>query len=141
ACIATGNFGKMNGGHYLSVGANRTTAYNLHNIFIQSFESNTFRGGDDKNYQYGLKEIFGRNYFDFVHSLRRCPALHLTKDDLREVKKNAKIVLKRLKENRKIRHPEERVRERNRANKVIGIYPDDYGTFRLEKLELDSTKQ
>ena len=41
-CIATGNTkGKMNGGHYISVGANRTLSLNLHNIHLQSEHSNT----------------------------------------------------------------------------------------------------
>ena len=50
-CIASQRkSGKMAGGHRISVGSNRTTAINLHNIHVQSFESNSFRGGDERKY-------------------------------------------------------------------------------------------
>ena len=45
-CIATGNFGKMNAGHFYHAGGSSQIRFNLHNIHIQSFESNHFKSGD-----------------------------------------------------------------------------------------------
>ncbi len=78
--MATGNFeGKMAGGHYTSVGSNRTICLNIHNIFIQSFASNSWNGGDDKRYREGLINTFGEDYLDFVESLKRHKPLHFKK--------------------------------------------------------------
>ncbi len=68
-CIATGNYGKMNGGHRISVGSNRTTALNLHNIFIQSYQSNKFKGGDNIKYDIGLEKAFGIEYLDYIKAI------------------------------------------------------------------------
>jgi len=62
-CIATENYGKENGGHYISVGANRTICLNLHNIHIQSFESNHWKSGDTLKYQVGIIRVYGEEYF------------------------------------------------------------------------------
>ncbi len=80
-CIATGNIkGKMNGGHYHSVGSNVTLSLNLHNIHIQSEQSNSHKGGDAIRYRHGLIEIYGQKYADFVDMhLCQCPNLNLTK--------------------------------------------------------------
>ena len=128
-CIATGNFGKMNGGHYRSVGSNRTLALNLHNIHIQSFESNTFRGGDDKNYQDGLKDLYGVEYFDFVNGLRKHRPLHLSKIELIEIKEKAQIICNKLERNNFIRSIEERVYARNGVNRELGIYDLEYSIY------------
>ncbi|WP_394749560.1 recombination protein NinG [Spongiimicrobium salis] len=133
-CIATGNYGKMNGGHYLSVGANRTTALNLHNIFIQSFESNTFRGGDSKAYQDGLKEIFGQEYFEFVHSLRRHVNIKFTKLDYIDLRPKIKEVLKSLESDVRLRNPEERIALRNWANQELGIYQKEFSEFKSKRI-------
>mgnify|MGYP003539733037 FL=1 len=70
-CIATENYGKENGGHYISVGANRTICINLHNIHIQSFESNHWKSGDTLKYQGGIRKVYGEDYLAFMDGLQK----------------------------------------------------------------------
>ncbi|QQO97092.1 recombination protein [Cellulophaga phage Nekkels_1] len=128
-CIATGNFGKENGGHYISVGANRTTALNLHNIFIQSFESNHHASGDTLKYQDGLRNIFGIDYFNYVDSLRQIPPIKFTKQDFIELKPKCREVLKVLEKDLRLRTPIERIELRNWANTQLGIYSKEFSCY------------
>jgi hypothetical protein len=127
-CIASRRReGKVNAGHYISVGSNRTICINTHNIHAQSFESNHFKSGDERRYEAGIIEEYGLNYLDFMRQLQSCPPLHLTKDDLIEVKNKARKFLREI-EPMKIA-PEDRIRLRNQANEAIGIYPTQYSEF------------
>lgn len=122
-CIATGLYsGKLTGGHYHAVGSNRATALNLHNIHIQSYHSNSWKGGDNMRYRQGLIKIYGQEYADMVESLKSTPALHLSKDDLIRIKEKASIARGILKNNLIIRPPEARIKMRDEINKMIGIY-------------------
>jgi len=122
-CIATGSFnGKMNGGHYVSVGSNPTLRFNLHNIHIQSMHSNSFKGGDNLRYQDGLKSVYGLDYFNFVDSLRK--DYHVLKLDIETIKSTISIsrkILKDLPEN-EIYTPLDRIRLRSEINQKLGIY-------------------
>ena len=126
-CIASDTFGKMAGGHYYSVGSNRTTALNLHNIHIQSFHSNSWKGGDEIRYRQGIVKIYGNEYIDFMEALKQTPALHLGKTDLMEIRLKAKNALKHIE--RIKRRPEDRIALRNEINQVLGIYPDKFSQF------------
>lgn len=132
SCIATDNFGKMNGGHYRSVGSNRTIALNLHNIHIQSFESNTFRGGDDKNYKDGLIDRYGIKYFEFVDSLRQHRVLKLTVDEMIAIRKKIMTINIDLERDKKILQPKERIYLRNMINIELGIYDKEYQSFSIK---------
>lgn len=123
-CIATGKItGKMNGGHYYSVGSNRTICLNLHNIHIQSFHSNHFKSGDDIKYREGLIATYGEEYYNNkVESLKKIEAIHLSKKDLIEIWKKAVIIRNELRNNLVVRTPEERIKLRDEINKRLGIY-------------------
>ena len=122
-CIATGLYdGKMNGGHFIAVGSNRTIALNLHNIHMQCFESNVYKGGDNNLYRQGLIDLYGEEYLDKVESLKRTPAIHLSKSDMIEIKKIASDIRNELKANLKYRTAEERIATREEINQLIGIY-------------------
>ncbi len=129
SCIATGNFGKMNGGHYVSVGANRTAALNLHNIHIQSFESNNFKGGDPIKYRHGIIERYGNDYFEYIEFLQQHPPLHLNKPDLMDLAKKASEIRNELKKNNYVKTPLERIEYRNQVNLKLGIYKPDFCKF------------
>jgi len=135
-CIATGNFGKSNGGHFYSVGAHRTLALNLHNIHIQSFESNTFRGGDDKKYRNGLYELYGSFYLEFVEGLRRHRPINLSKVEMIKIKTKAQSICNSLERNNYMRNFEERIIARNYVNRQLEIYDEDFSIYDIEKLEL-----
>ncbi len=132
SCIATGNFGKMNGGHYVGVGANRTTALNLHNIHIQSFESNHHKSGDPIKYRHGLIERYGNGYFEFVESLQKHKPLHLTKADMINISLKAVIIRNELKKNIQQRTAYERIELRNEINLKLNIYDIEYCVFKYE---------
>lgn len=126
-CIATGLYdGKKNGGHFIAVGSNRTLALNLMNIYMQSYESNGPKGGDNQLFRQGLIDTYGQEHLDRVEYLKRTPALHLTKADLIEVKERASTIRLELKNNLKYRTPEERIALRDELNVRIGIYKSIY---------------
>lgn len=129
SCIATGDFGKMNGGHYVSVGANRTTALNLHNIHIQSFASNHHKSGDPIKYRLGLIERYGNDYFDYIEYLQQHKPLHLTKGDMIELALKASSIRLELKRNEEQKTPFERIELRNQINLRLGIYDPKFCEF------------
>jgi len=133
SCIATGDFGKMNGGHYISVGANRTTALNLHNIHIQSFASNHHKSGDPIKYRLGLIERYGNDYFEYVEFIQRHKALHLTKGDMIEIALKASFIRSELKRNEETKTPYERIELRNEVNLKLGIYDPEFCDFYFKK--------
>ena len=129
-CIATKRYGKMAGGHFYSVGSNRTTALNLHNIHIQNFESNGMSGGDPLLYIDGLKDTYGNDYFDFVTSLKKTPILKLKKSEMIEIYSRAKIIVLKLQKDLKELTPTERINARNEFNTFLNIYEEDYCIFK-----------
>lgn len=128
-CIATGNFGKMAGGHFFSVGSNRTTALNLHNIHIQCFESNGPSGGDPLLYREGIKSIYGSEYLEFMEETRKTPKLGLNLTEIKSIYLKAKIIENRLLKSQISRSSEERINMRNEVNVELGIYSVQFSVF------------
>jgi len=121
-CIATGTInGKMNGGHYKSVGAHRNMSLNLHNIHIQSFQSNHFKSGDEINYRNGLINIYGENYLNEIENLIKITC-KFSKIELEQAFINAKIVKIELKKNLEVRSAAERIALRSYCNAEIGLF-------------------
>ena len=131
-CICTDlQDGKMNGGHRHSTGSNRTLTYNLHNVHNQSFHSNHHQSGDHLKYRVGLKRVYGVEYADFIdEKLMQCPTLHITKQDLVDLKPVLEAIRKRLISLGMTYTPKQRVRLRNELNKELGIYPTEYSVFK-----------
>lgn len=126
-CIATGLMpGKMSGGHYFSVGSNRTICLNLHNIHVQSFHSNSAMGGDNIRYRQGIIKTYGSEYMKLIESLKQIEQIKLTKDDLKQVKVKASEIRNTLKKNLKVRTPVERMKLRELINEQLGIYDSLY---------------
>ena len=133
SCIATNNNGKMNGGHRISVGANRSTSLNLHNIHIQSFESNHFKSGDNMKYDIGIVERYGDDYLNFLNSLHQTPKLGLNLNDYEKVIQIANSIIKVLEnENKTLAEPREatnRIELRNKYNIELGIYQEQQAIY------------
>jgi len=132
SCIANPGrtTGKMAGGHRHSVGHNRTLALNLHNIHIQSYESNDKKAGDHIKYRAGVKQIYGVDYADFIdEDLVQCPPLKLTKQELQDLLPKVKKIIKRLESLNLTYTPKQRIRLRNEINKELGIYSDRFAVF------------
>jgi len=128
-CIATDNFGKLAGGHNISVGANRTTALNLHNIHIQSFASNSHKGGDTIKYHKGIIKRYGKEYLDFMDYLHQTPKLSLTKDEMVSINSIAKKIALELSKNLQQLEPNERIELRNKINTELNIYSKKFCIF------------
>jgi|LakMenE18May11ns_1017448.scaffolds.fasta_scaffold9943974_3 hypothetical protein len=128
-CIATENYGKENGGHYISVGANRTICLNLHNIHIQSFESNHWKSGDTLKYQGGIIRVYGEEYLGFMDGLGKHPPIQLRKKEMIVIYENACKIRLKLRKNEKLRSPKERIELRNQINLELGIYQEEYCVF------------
>jgi hypothetical protein len=124
-CIATGHYeGKMSGGHFCSVGSNRSCSLNLHNIHVQTFHSNGWKSGDETRYRLGLIKIYGQEYYDFVEGLRHIKNIDLNKERLKELKPLISKIRNDLKRNPTKRTPQERIELRNEINERIGIYSE-----------------
>ena len=123
ACIATGSSeGKMNAGHYLSVGSSDTTRFHLENIWLQSEHSNSWKAGDTIRYQEGIEMLYGKDYLDYLTGLKNYPLIKLGKEDIKEKISIARNIVRELKKVDKQYSLEERVELRKRFNKEIGIY-------------------
>ena len=132
-CIATQRYnGKMAGGHFISVGANRASALNLHNIHKQCFESNGMSGGDPLLYRENLIKIYGIYYCVFVQSFRRIERLGLSRQELENIFEKAKKIRNRLKKDERILTPKERISLRNSVNNELGIYTEIYSQFNIK---------
>lgn len=131
-CIATDNYGKMNGGHFRSVASNRTICLNLHNIHIQSFESNHFKSGDSIKYRSGLIKNYGEVYCDYVEKLNQHRALKLTKSEMIEIHSKAVQIRNQLKSNQKQLNPFNRIQLRNDVNLKLGIYDKEFCVFEYD---------
>ncbi len=129
SCIATNNFGKMAGGHRISVGANRTTSLNLHNIHIQSFASNSFKGGDNLKYNIGIKNRYGNEYLEFLDTLHQTPSISLTVKDMQNINSKALNIIKRINTNLIEKTPLERIKLRNEFNLELGIYEKNFSVY------------
>jgi len=122
-CIATGSYsGKMSGGHCIGVGANDTIRFNLHNIHIQSFHSNSWKGGDNIRYKEGIRLVYGEAYLDRLNQLKSTPEIKLSKLDLVEKIVIAKSIRNRLKLADKQYTAIERIELREKFNRELNIY-------------------
>lgn len=130
-CIATRRVkGKMAAGHFHSVGRNRATALNLHNIHIQSYESNSFQGGDELNYYKGLIETYGKRYAEFVDAIPKNTGVKkFTKIKLEEALPVAQEIRIDLRKKDLVYSAEERISIRNELNEIIGLYGNE-GIFK-----------
>ncbi len=122
-CIARDTLnGKMNAGHYISVGSNDTLRFHLENIWLQSEHSNNWKAGDTLKYQEGVIRLFGSDYLDYMNSLQSIKPIKLSIPEIVDKIKIARHVLKDIKLNNKVLTLKERVEYRKKYNNLIGIY-------------------
>lgn len=126
-CIATGNYGKMSGGHFHAVGSCPQIRYHLDNIHVQSFHSNHFKSGDNSRYRQGLINIYGLDYAECVENLKGHKQLQLNIEELKEFVKKARELKKGIELTE--RSPKERIELRNILNIELGIYKKEQCIF------------
>lgn len=132
-CISSGReLGKSaDAGHLYTVGGNPTLRFHLFNIFSQSVHDNQWKSGNELEYFFRLGDVFSSEFQDFVVSLKQIPALHLSKDDLREKTQVARGLIKWLKLQDRTFTTEERISIRSDFNNKLGIYPQHFSEFKL----------
>lgn len=125
-CVASRSInGKMNAGHFYSVGGNNSIRFNLHNIFLQSEHSNQFKGGDEHRYREGVLLDFGSDYLQFMYDLKKdYPLIKLTKSEL-EQKISIVRALTKLHQPQQMSN-KDRLIYRNKYNRAIGIYDKSF---------------
>ena len=84
--------------------------------------SNSWRAGDTIRYQEGIIKTFGKDYLDYMDSLRNIPPIKLSIEEIKEAIPKARSILKWIKlQNRKFT-TEERIELRRKFNHDLGIY-------------------
>lgn len=126
-CIATNSLkGKMNAGHYYSVGSFPALRFNLFNIYVQSEHSNSWKAGDNIRYADGLIQTFGQSHFDYIQTLRqKYPTINLSISELKEAIEKARSLKKALLTEDRTYTTAKRLSLRVALNKAIGIYSID----------------
>jgi len=129
-CIANVDAFATDAGHFISSGSNRQTALNLHNIHLQSRNSNSFKGGEDLKYYKGLIRKYGQEYADFCERLRQSKARHAKIDYIEAFSKakEFRIILKKKDLTYTAQH---RIDLRNQANEFIGLYEKEFTKFNV----------
>jgi hypothetical protein len=124
-CLATGNFGKMAGGHVYSRGSHTQMRYNLHNIHRQSFSSNS-KQTHDGLMQEKLADEYGPDYLEFLRERRGDAVVKYTAQQYHEFHLAGLKVLKRLKKLDDIAFskPVQRKRLRSDINLELKIYEE-----------------
>jgi len=132
-CISSGReLGKSyDAGHLFTTQAQPTIRFNLFNIFAQSVHDNQHKSGNELEYFFRIGELFGKEFQDFVVSLKQIDALHLSKDELRDKTSIARSIVKWLKLQDRKYSLKERLELRNKFNLELGIYPKKYCEFKI----------
>jgi len=123
-CISCGGHTTPNGGHYHSVKANGSIRFNLDNIHLQDYSCNGQKGANIPNYDLGLIERYGKQYWEYVKFDIVCkfPLLKMAKNEYSEKIKIARSIVKHLQLENKTYNPSERLELRKKFNLMIGIY-------------------
>ena len=127
-CISCGiSYGQFQAGHYRSVGGWDNLRFNLHNNFNQCAQCNNQKSGNLVNYREGIVYTFGDSQMDFMDDLNVIyPLVKLNKDELAELTKTAKKIVKELtqlnKSTKLPRSASERIYLRTKYNGELGIY-------------------
>jgi hypothetical protein len=132
-CISSGReLGKSyDAGHLFTTKAQPTIRFNLFNIFAQSVHDNQHKSGNELEYFFRIGELFGKEFQDFVVSLKHIKAIHLSKEELKEKIDIARSLVKWLKLQDRIFTKEERLSIRSDMNNQLGIYDQEYCEFKI----------
>ncbi len=131
-CLARQNTPKQaHGGHLFHRSGNENFAMNLHNIFLQSAQSNHF-GNDDGIMRDGVVREFGEPYLEFIRGLKSTPTVKRSNEEHKEIYEVACSISNRLKKNPIVLSPNDRIVQRNLINTELGIYEQKYCEFKID---------
>ena len=96
SCISCGTYnGKMNAGHYMSVGSTPELRFNEDNVHKQCERCNTFYSGNLINYRISLIERIGIERVEFLERKDHAPK-KLTIDEIKNITLKYKKITKKL---------------------------------------------
>jgi len=128
-CLARNTRGQMHGGHVFARGGNSQMGFNLHNIHRQSASSNKYQN-DDGLLRDGVVYEYGQPYMDYIGSLKRTPSVKYSDAEYREFYLKASKIALKLKAGDLRYSKEDRIRLRNEINIELGIYDNEFCTFK-----------
>lgn len=115
--------GQEQGGHFISRGSHPALRFHLDNIFLQSVHDNMYKSGNQIAFLSGLREEYGLEYSEYVQGLKSVyKSLNLSREEIKEATKRAKVLLNNLKKADITYSVEQRKRLRREYNQIIGIY-------------------
>ena len=129
---------KKNGGHVFTNAANKNFAMNLHNIFLQSAQSNGSQK-DDGLMRDGVARVFGEDYLSYLVYLKQTPIMKYNNMEYKQLREKAREIINELKSANKTliapRTPLERIKLRNWANEKLYIYPIQFCIYPIKRID------
>ena len=128
SCISCGSItGKINAGHYYSVGSRPNLRFNLMNIYLQCEHCNSYMSGNLIEYRENLVNLAGEDHVDYLSDLKVIyKDLKLMEFEVKEATKSAKEAVKEMAKANKTdklpRNIEQRIELRKKFNLFINIY-------------------
>jgi hypothetical protein len=123
-CISCGGQTTPQAGHYHTVQSNGSLRYNLHNLHLQDYSCNCEKSGNIHQYDLGLRERYGLDYWEFVkfEMVKKYPLVKMTFEEYEDKIQIAKTIVKGLEKTEILFNNEQRIMLRNKYNKLLGIY-------------------
>lgn len=128
SCISCNSFtGKVNAGHYYSVGSRPNLRFNLMNIYLQCEHCNSYMSGNLIEYRENLVNLVGEGHVDYLSDLKVIyKDLKLmefeVKDAIKVAKEAVKEMTKANKTDKLPRNIEQRIELRKKFNTLLKIY-------------------
>jgi hypothetical protein len=123
-CISCGGHTTPAGGHYASVKANGSIRFNLDNIHLQDFNCNNWKSANIINYDLGLIERYGKEYWEYVkfELPQRYPILKLKLFEYKPIIAEARKIVRELEKLDLQYPPKIRLELRKKYNERLGMY-------------------
>lgn len=123
-CISCGGHTTPAGGHYASVKANGSIRFNLDNIHLQDFSCNNWKSANIINYDLGLIERYGKEYWEYVkfELPQKYPILKLKAFEYKSIIAEARKIVRELEKLDLQYTPKIRLELRKKYNERLGMY-------------------
>lgn len=123
-CISCGGHTTPAGGHYASVKANGSIRFNLDNIHLQDFNCNNWKSANIINYDLGLIERYGKEYWEYVkfELPKKYPILKLKAFEYKPIIAEARKIVRELEKLDLQYSAKVRLELRKKYKERLGIY-------------------
>ena len=123
-CISCNGKTTPQAGHFHTVKSNPSIRFNLDNLHLQDYNCNCAKGGNIQQYDVGLINRYGKDYWEYVKFdiVAKYPILKMAKDEYPEKISIANGIVKWLQLQDRTYNANERLDLRKQFNQQIGIY-------------------